>query len=95
MAIKTRNVKWEFTAQITSGAPLVSCSDGTFVPMKVVLTNYGDKCSIVVSGIKKHPYSKLPRSTRFNICGYDNAPEPPQWVLDLLGELAFPKDILQ
>lgn len=68
-----------------TGQPTAQASDGLFVVTKAIFTDYGDKANLKVTGTRASGWS-APRSQTFNVHGYPDKPNPPEWLDRLFTE---------
>ena len=83
--METANIsraKWEFT--FWCSGLTVESRYGYVRVTKVVMVDFGEKVKVTCHGQMASGYG--PRSVVFNISGYDNHPEAPDWLIDLIKE---------
>lgn len=68
-----------------TGSPTAQASDGLFVVTAATFTDYGDKANLKVVGKKVSGWA-APRSQMFNVHGYPDKPNPPEWLDRLFTE---------
>lgn len=81
---KIRNVKWEFSFQLSGLAPIQS-KWGAINPVKVVFTQYEDRARITVHGSSRGAQVGAARSVSYYLGGYEGEREaPPAWLIELV-----------
>ena len=86
--VQVSNLKVTWYARL-SDAPLVSTgAQQPFRPYKIELVDYGPKAKVVLTPFKTSP-SHRAFPVNFNLHGYDQYPECPDWVLELVGQMGW------
>lgn len=84
-------IKKVWTANIKGAAPRVDASDGPFVPMRLTITDYGDRAKVEVSGPKAFLIRGMAegRSKAYRLYGYPQYENPPSWIIDLVSKIGY------